>query len=60
MLIRREGFDRADRRASLARRMEAVAEIRRREQPRLPPLPQAYGELRLVRPDQTSHGQDAA
>ena len=60
MLMRRESIGPESRRESLSRRLQAVADIRRREEPRLPVSPQAYGELRLVKLDEAAHTQDAA
>ena len=60
MLLRGDGFSGEDRRASLSRRLQAVAEIRRREDPLLPARPQAYGELRLVKLEEATQVPDAA
>ena len=59
MLIRREGFGGESRRDSLARRLEAVAEIRRKAV-RTPLLYRRYEEPPFVAIDQHQHGQDAA
>ena len=60
MIIRREGFGGESRRASLARRLDLVADIRRREFERMPLAPQRYEEGRFVAIDQNQHGLDAA
>ena len=60
MLIRREGFGGESRRASLARRLEAVADIRRREEARTPLLNRRFEAARFITIDQNQPGQDAA
>ena len=60
MLIRREGIGGESRRDSLARRMEAVAGIRRREEARTQDLLRRYVEPRFAAIDQHPDGQDAA
>jgi len=60
MIIRREGFGRESRRDSLARRLDAVAEIRRREYASLPLAHRRYEEARFTASDQNPPGQDAA
>ncbi len=60
MIIRREGFGRESRRDSLARRLDAVAEIRRREYESTALAHRRYEEARFAAADQNPHGQDAA
>jgi hypothetical protein len=60
MLIRKEGIGEESRRDSLARRLEAVAGIRRREEARTQELVRRYVEPRFAAIDQHNHGQDAA
>jgi hypothetical protein len=60
MLIRREGFGGESRRASLARRLDVVADIRRGAFARRPAPNERYEAARFVAIDQHQHGQDAA
>ena len=60
MFARREEFERESRRASLARRLDAVAVVRRYETMRLPPRPPRNPDVRFAAPDRHEDGPNAA